>query len=389
MTKAYDVLIIGGGVIGLSITYWLARRGLAAACLERRTLAGGTSSRCDGNVVLHDTHPGYECRFAKFSQDFYPELSRELDVDFHWTRKGSVLLLDNDGEVELAREHAAKMTAEGLPYRLMDRQEMIDDEPRVARDIGGGLEISCDGSLDPIALCFALAYQARKLGARILTGLTVTGLIEDGAGRVGGVRTDQGDYHAPKVVNAAGIWSPEIGRMAGLNIPVKPRQGHILVSEKTFPVARRKISEFGYMTTRQESDISHRRVDHDILAHGVAFVFEPAPHQNFLLGSSRIFTTSLKAEMAVVRAIARRAIRFFPIIKEVGAIRSYVGLRPYTADHMPIIDEPRPGFIVATGHEGSGFCQAPGTAELVSRLVSGEAAPLDMKPLKLERFGQG
>lgn len=386
MTKTHDVLVIGGGVIGLLTTYWLAKRGLSVACLERRTLAGGTSSRCDGNVVLHDTHPGYECRFAKFSQDFYPQLSRELDVDFHWTRKGSVLLLESEAEVGLARAHAAKMIAEGLPYRLLDRQEMIDDEPRVARDIGGGLEIGCDGSLDPIALCFALAHQARKLGAETVTGVAVTGLIRDEAGRVSGVVTDRGRYLAPKVVNAAGIWSPEIGAMAGLDIPVKPRQGHILVSEKTFPVARRKISEFGYMTTRQESDVSHRQVSADMLAYGVAFVFEPAPHQNFLLGSSRVFTDSLKSEKAVIRAIAQRAIRFFPIIREAGAIRSYVGLRPYSPDHMPIIDEPVPGFIVATGHEGSGFCQGPGTAELVAGLVCGEPAPLDLTPLRLERF---
>ena len=388
MNKAYDVVVIGGGVIGLSITYWLARQGLTVACLERRTIAGGTSSRCDGNVVLHDTHPGFESRFAKFSIDLYPELSRELDVDFHWTQKGSVLLLENEGEVELAREHAAKMTAEGLPYRLMDRQEMIDDEPRVARDIGGGLEIGCDGSLDPIAFCFALAHQARKLGARLLTGVTVTSITRDVDGRVIGLKTDREEFLASKVVNAAGIWSPDIGRMVGLNIPVKPRQGHILVSEKTFPVARRKISEFGYMTTRQESDLSHRRVSQEMLDYGVAFVFEPAPHGNFLLGSSRVFTQSLKAEMAVIKAIAQRAIRFFPVIKEAGAIRSYVGLRPYSPDHLPIIDEPVPGFIVATGHEGSGFCQAPGTAELVTALVLGRPSPLDLGPLKLERFGR-
>ena len=107
------------------------------------------------------------------------------------------------------------------------------------------------------------------------------------------------------VVNAAGVWAPQIGRMVGLDIPIKPRQGQLLVAERTATVARRKVMEFGYMMAKFGTDSYSRKVTPAMEKYGVALVFEPTEAQNFLIGSSRRFVgTDISSDLNVMRAIA-------------------------------------------------------------------------------------
>jgi sarcosine oxidase subunit beta len=384
-----DAVVIGGGVIGTAIAYYLAQKKMAVCLVEKQAIAAGTSGKCEGDVLVCDKNPGYDCRLTKLSQDLFPQVARELDYDIKWTQKGSLLAIENEEEMAVAKTLSAQLAAEGLPVRILDRHEVHEDEPQLASDIVGGMETDCDGSLCPMSLAQGLSHGVCKLGGRILTHTTVKNINLDNRGKIERVITDNGNISTPVVVNAAGTWAPQIGAMVGVDIPVKPRQGQLLVAERTGTVARRKVMEFGYMMAKFGTGSYCRKVTPEMEKYGVAMVFEPTAAQNFLIGSSRRFVgADTASDLNVMRAIAERAIRFFPVIKDIRIIRSYAGLRPYTPDHFPIISKTEiPGFYVAAGHEGDGIGLSLITGKLISQMICGEPTEVAMEPLRLDRFG--
>jgi glycine/D-amino acid oxidase-like deaminating enzyme len=383
-----DVVVIGGGAVGTSIAYFLAKRNMDVTLVEKGGIAAGTSGRCDGNVMLNDTLPGYDCQLKKMSQDLFPVLANELDFDIGWSRRGSVLVIESDAEMEVAREYCGQMQALDLPARILDRQELLDDEPLLASDIAGGMEMACDGAINPMAMSQGLAYGAEKLGAKIMTHSAICEIQKDARGHIERVVTDGGDILAPNVVNAAGIWAGEVGRMAGIELPIQPRQGQLIVGERSFRIGKRKLQEFGYIMSKFERDDYERSLTPEMEKHGVAFVFEPTEPGTFLIGSSRWFAGRNNANsVEVLRCIAQRAIRFLPVLKDVKFIRTYAGLRPYSPDHFPIVsDTPVPGYYVAAGHEGNGIGLAPITGQLIAEMISGEEPTIDVAPLRFSRF---
>jgi sarcosine oxidase subunit beta len=383
-----DVVVIGGGVVGTAIAYFLVRKNIDVILLEKGAITAGTSGKCEGDVLVCDKTPGFDSHLTRLSQDLFPQIANELDYDIGWTQKGSLLAIENEAEMEAAKTLCSQLAAEGLPVRILDKYEVHEDEPYLAPDIVGGLETDCDGSLNPMALAYGLVNGAKKLGAKVLTHCAVTGIGLDANGGVERVVTAGEEISTKRVVNAAGAWAAEIGKLAGLDIPIKPRQGQMLVAERTFRVARRKVMEFGYMMAKFDSPGYARQVTPEMKKYGVALVFEPTEAQNFLIGSSRRFVgMDTSCHIDVLRALAQRAIRFFPVIKDIKVIRSYAGLRPFTPDHLPIISETEvPGFYVAAGHEGDGIGLSLITGKLISQMICDEAPAVPMEALKLSRF---
>lgn len=367
MHKYVDVAVIGAGVIGMAVTYYLAKNHVEVITLEKGDIAEGTSGKCDGNVLINDKMPGYDCALAKKSQELFPVLAEELNFDFHWTQKGSLYLIENEEEMAAATKYCESLALEGMPVRMLNQREVRRDEPGVAPDIIGGLETQCDGAVDPMSLAYGLAAGAAGLGANIRCHTKVLDIQAQSDGFR--IMTDQADVYAKRIVNAAGVWAPQIGRMLGVDIPIFPRKGHILVSDRTMPVARRKVVEFGYMMAKFGAGDYRRNVTPDIEKYGIAMVFEPTHAGNFLIGSSRQYTgMDTRCEIGVLRAMARRAYRFFPAIRDINIIRSYAGVRPCTPDHFPILSETEvPGFFVAAGHEGDGIGLCLITGKLISQ----------------------
>lgn len=388
MPDSADVVVVGGGVVGSAIAYFLSCKRQKVALVERRRAASGTSGRCDGNVAIHDALPGYNCLLNKMSQDMFPAIAEELDADIEWSRKGAVVLIENETEMAFAEPHCQRMVEFGMPFQLMDSYEVREDEPNLAEDILGGIEVSCDGSLNPMALCNGLIRGARENGAVVYGGTRVTGIGIDAKGKVEKVITSGGDIATRAVVNAAGVWSPDVGRLVGLEIPVSPRQGQLIVGERSLPVARRKTTEIGYIMAKFEQLDYQRDVTADMERFGVAMVFEPTAALNFIIGSSRQFVgMDTTSDPAVLKAMAQRAMRFFPVLKDIRIIRTYAGLRPYTPDHMPIIsDSPVPGFYIATGHEGNGIGLSLITAKLMTQIIGRSEPEIDLAPLRFDRF---
>lgn len=386
MNQIYDVAVIGAGSIGTSCAYYNAKKGADVILIDAGDIADSTSSRSDGNILVCDKQPGFDALFAKASQDMFPGLEKELDYNIEWTQKGSLYLTETEEEFEIASRFCDDMKQCGIRMRMLDHQEVLEDEPYLAKDIFGGLETISDGSVYPIGLAYGFALAAERLGAVLSLHNPVTDLKKEE--NYFSVYCKNGTILARNVVNACGVRAPLIGKMAGLDIPIRARQGQILVSEQTFRVARRKVHEFGYMLTKFQSGDYERPVSDRVKRNEVAFVFEPTASNNFLIGSSRSFVgEDIRSEIDVMQALAERAIRFFPVIADIKVIRAYSGLRPFTPDHMPIVsDTPVPGFYIAAGHEGDGIGLSPITGKCMADMIAGDETFMDLSPLSFKRF---
>jgi len=392
----YDAVIVGGGVIGSCISYYLTEAGLKVALVEKGDIASGTTSSCDGNILISDKKPGFDTDLASVSQNLFKELDEELDYEFDYTKKGSLYLIESQEEWSVAEQFVKEQTANGYSMRMLDYDQVHKDEPLLADDIIGGVEIETDAAVYPMAFAYSLIDKACKKGLKLYNYNSVEDIILDTKGQIESVLLSGGEkIRTTNLINAAGVWAPEIGSMVGIDIPIQPRQGQILVAERTRQIGRRKIVEFGYMMAKFGSK-NYKRDIHPILEeYGIAFVFEPTAADNFLIGSSRQFVDfDTRVSIEVMKGLAARAIRFFPSMKNINVIRAYAGLRPYVADHFPIISsvEQVPGFYIAAGHEGDGIGLAPVTGKLVEHLIIGDDIniPLDLdyavQKLSFSRF---
>ncbi|PEI86183.1 glycine oxidase [Bacillus pseudomycoides] len=380
-----DVLILGGGIIGCSIAYYTSKYGRDVTIIDKGEFVSGTSSRCDGNILAIDKDPGFDSQMSLVSQKLVTELSEELEHSFEYRAPGSILVCESEEEMEAAQKWVNRQKEAGLPFRMLDRQDIREESPFFADDLLGGLECATDSTVNPYLLAFSLLAEAEKFGAKSFKHTEVKEMRKaiDGSFIV---ETTNGTFTAKQIVNAAGVWAPEIGEMLDLSIPIEPRKGHIIVASRQQHVGSRKVMEFGYLISKFGGK---RKVDALTEKYGVALVFEPTESQNFLIGSSREFVgfhTRINNE--VIKCIANRAIRFYPKMADMMVIRSYVGLRPWTEDHLPIISrvEHIPNYYIAAGHEGDGISLAAVTGKVIEELLNERETSIPIEPLRLNRF---
>lgn len=380
-----DVVVIGGGIMGAAIAYYGSKAGLDITVLEKNEMASGTSSRCDGNILAIDKDPGFDSQMSLKSQQLVHQLSKELDLPFEYRNPGSILVCENDVEMEAARKWVENQQQAGLDFKMLDRQDLRNESKFFADDLYGGLECRTDSTVNPYMLTFSMFYSAKKMGATIKTNTEVKNVTKNEDGQFV-IETGNGQFTANKVVNAGGVWAPAIGRMTGLDIPIFPRKGQLIVASRQQPVGLRKVMEFGYLISKFGGQ---RVVDEVTEKYGVALVFEPTESQNFLIGSSRQFDGfNTKVSQEVSQYIAKRAVRFYPKMADMTVIRTYAGLRPWTEDHLPIISrvEEIPGYFIAAGHEGDGISLAAVTGKLIEEMINEKETCIPIDPLKLTRF---
>ncbi|WP_126428355.1 NAD(P)/FAD-dependent oxidoreductase [Brevibacillus marinus] len=385
-TRHSEVAVIGGGIIGSAIAYYTAKAGLEVTVIERGELAGGTSSRCDGNILAIDKDPGFDSQMSLKSQQLVRQLSQELAHPFEYRAFGSILVCESEAEMQAAEQWVARQKAAGLPFRMLDRSDLRQESSFLADDLLGGVECETDSTVNPYLLTYALAEGAKEHGASFLLRQEVTAIQRNPGEQTFRLETSGGTVTAKKVVNAAGVWSPRVSEMVGVELPILPRKGHLIVAARDVPIGLRKVMEFGYLISKFGGE---RQVDPELERYGVALVFEPTESQNFLIGSSRQFVGfDSKVDWTVVRLIARRAIRFYPRLADFLLIRTYCGLRPWTPDHLPIISavEEVPGYYVASGHEGDGISLAAITGKLISEMLTGQPPSVPLEPLRYDRF---
>ncbi|MGY4977102.1 NAD(P)/FAD-dependent oxidoreductase [Streptomyces sp. 900105755] len=378
MRLTCDVVVIGAGMTGAACALYASRAGLDVIVVDRGPVAGGTTGAGEGNLLVSDKEPGPELELALLSGRLWTGLGGEFGDRIEYEPKGGVVVAAEPEGLTALERFAAGQRACGVAAENIGADQLRDVEPYLSPGLAGGVLYPQDAQVMPT---LAAAHLLRASGARLSTGRTVTKVLRDAGGAVRGVRTGRGDIHAPAVVNAAGTWGGEVAAFAGVHLPVLPRRGFVLVTEPLPRRVRHKVYAADYV-----ADVAS-----DSAALQTSPVVEGTAAGPVLIGASRErvgFDRSLS--LPAVRALAAGAVRLFPFLSGIRAMRTYLGFRPYLPDHLPAIGpDPRvPGLLHACGHEGAGIGLATGTGQLIAQVLSGKAPELDLTPFRPERFGE-
>jgi len=373
-----DVVVIGAGIVGAACCYYLARAGLKVAVIERGAVAAGTTGAGEGNILVSDKEPGPELALAQLSVRLWRQLGGELGPDAELEPKGGLVVAAGPEERGQLDEFAAAQAAAGVEVRTVGPASLRDLEPHLADGLAGGVLYPEDMQVQPMMAAALMLRAARDLGAELRLHEEVTA-IETAAGRVAGVRTSTGSLSAGLVVNAAGTWAGELAARAGLALPVLPRRGFIVVTEPLPRMIRHKVYTADYVANVASGSAGLE----------ISTVVEATASGTVLIGASRERVGfDRTSSMKIVGTLAAQAVRLFPVLAGVRAIRFYRGFRPYCPDHLPVIgsDARLPGLLHACGHEGAGVGLAPATGHLIAQIATGQTAPVSLAPFDPGRF---
>ena len=375
---APDVLVIGAGALGAATAWFATRAGLSVEVVERGSIVGGTTSACEGNLLVSDKEAGPELDLALLSHRLWRDELGEHGHLWEFEEKGGLVVTATEAGAAGLRDLAARQRAAGIEVHEVAPSDVATYEPHLTRDLAGAAFYPQDCQVQPMLMAAHLLRMARDAGARVRTGVTVTGFLRRGE-RVVGVRTDHGDIAAGTVVNAAGTWAGEVAALAGVDVPVLPRRGFILVTEPLPPTVFHKVYAGEYVASTQSSDEGLQ----------TSTVIEGTRSGTILIGSSRERVGfDRTVSLPVLRELARKALALYPILDRVSVMRTYLGFRPYCPDHLPVIGlDPRaPGLAHAAGHEGAGIGLSVGSARLLVQALAGQTPDLDLTPFRPERF---
>ncbi|MGQ9551565.1 MAG: NAD(P)/FAD-dependent oxidoreductase [Candidatus Bathycorpusculaceae bacterium] len=379
------VVVVGGGVIGCSTAYWLAKEGLNVTLFEKCGLASGASGANQGAVAAQIYDPPL-LDLVLESQRLYKEL-KELPIDFEIDGCGSVVCASEEEQLSVLRLHAEKLRSSKVKTKLIEGDELRALEPSLSKEI---LEASLcpeDFLVNPIRLTYAFAEAAKTFGAKINTYTEVVKVVLKN-GRVDSVVTDKGNVKTDCVVISAGAWSPLIEGLRNLRLPVKPQRGQLFVTEPMPPCHFRLILDVDYLTTSICSESAGKSGDLRI-RRGVASALSQTKSGHWLIGSSRDFSGfDNQTELSDLELIACRSLKFLPYIRHVNVLRTFASFRPYSPDDLPILGKvPNvEGLFLATGHCGNGIALAPVTGKAITEIIIKDKTSMKIDEFSCFRF---
>jgi sarcosine oxidase subunit beta len=365
-----EVVVIGGGVMGVSTAFHLAEAGVDVLLLERDLLGSGSTSRAAGGVRAQFSDPvniALGLRSLAAFEQFGTRPGGEIDL----RQDGYLFLLDDPGDVRAFEASVALQNSLGVPSRIIDVAEACALSPLVNPD---GLLAAAysprDGHCTPEAVVQGYASAARRLGAVIRQRCEVTGIAVNG-GEIVGVQTNQGIVETSNVICAAGAWSAAIGDMAGVSLPVKPLRRQIRV---TSPIA--------WLPPGLPMTIDF----------GSTFYFHPEG-RGLLIGMSdpdQEFGFDLHVSDEWLDRLGSAVQRRAPRLADVGIARGWAGLYEVSPDHNAMVGESPDvsRFLYATGFSGHGFLQGPAIGEVLRDLVLGRSPVIDVSELDAARFAR-
>lgn len=366
-----EIVIVGGGVMGLSIAYHLARRGLTdVVVIERGYLAEGASGR-NGGGVRQQWSTEINIRLMQESVELCRRFAVDLGVNV-WFRQGGYLFLARSAkEVARLERNIALQNRCGVATRMLAPREAQEIVPEIdLAGIVGAAYNPTDGILFPWPFLWGYARQAAAHGVRIFTQTPVSGLeAVPGGGYV--VHTPRGAVRARRLINATGAWSPQLAQLLGVEVPTWPIRHEICSSEPLKPFLRPMVSELAsglYCSQSMRGEI-------------VGGVTVPGHGSTYAMGSTLEFLSTY----------ARRLVRLMPILADIKVLRQWAGPYDQSPDGNPILGAPpeRPDFFLACGFVGHGFMMAPIVGKLYAEWLTGGAPHEIFSRYRLTRFRDG
>jgi sarcosine oxidase subunit beta len=375
MKNSADVIIIGAGIHGASLAFHLTQRDVIPIVLERRFLAAGATGRSSGLVRMHyDLEP--ESRLAWASYQYFLNWKEIIGGDCGFTRTGFLQLVRNEYEEHL-KANVAMHQRIGIPSLLVSSEDVRRLAPAFrTNDFNFAAYEPESGYADPNSTTASFMQIARERGAQLIQECQVTDIIMSN-GKIKGVKTNKGIYSASIVVNAAGPWATELGRMAGLDLPIKTWRHDTM-----------------FIRRPDEIGASHPTVIDDINA----MYFRPETGGLTLvgledenpIGESPDGDTNHTKPGFVERAVERICLRI-PSMERASLHSAHGGYDGITPDQRAILGHAGPdGFYLVCGFSGTGFKIGPAVGACMSELIiDGKATTVDISPFSLDRFVKG
>ncbi|MGW8225029.1 MAG: NAD(P)/FAD-dependent oxidoreductase [Anaerolineales bacterium] len=368
-----EIVIIGGGVMGASTAYHLAIRGLKKiVLLEKEQFFGqGATGRCAGGV-RYQFSTAINILLSKISLPMLENFEQEMGQSIDYRQCGYLILLSNEHDLAVYKKNVQLQNELGVGTMILDGDQIRQRLPMMnLGDILAGTFHAKDGLVDPNSVVMGYINAATRLGAKALTGIEVIGIDLQG-GKVSGIETSLGNVSTPIVINTAGPWAGEIGKLAGLEIPITPLRRQILTTTPMPEIPE----DFPFVIDFAQSLYFHRE------------------GQGLLTGMSNPYESSgfnqqvdPGWEITHLEAAAKR----MPLLESAGLQSHWAGLYENTPDAHPILGAtPVPGFYLCAGFSGHGFMHGPAAGLIMSEIVlDGIGTSLDVSSLDLERFESG
>ena len=374
MAESADIVIIGGGIIGHSIAWNLARRGAGRVLiLERERRIGSGSTAYSAGGVREQFTSDVNIQMSRLSLDHLGRFEEEMGQAIDYKRAGYLFLASTPALADTLRQNVDKQNRLGVRSRLIspaEARERVRDLN--VEDVLLAAFNDRDGYVDPSSICLGYNLRARELGVEVRTGWLVDGFDLEGD-RIVAVRTAQGAIGAGTVVNAAGPWLHDVGRLAGLDIPVHPYRRMLFITEK-FSLGPRLLP----LTIDMATGFYFRQEGEGLIL-GLANEKEPSS-----------FDTTLDWEYLEV--ILEPALHRIPTIETAQIGKGWAGLYEISPDHHAVLGRfpERPNLFIAGGFSGHGIMHSPAAGLLVSEMIlDGAAHTLDVSALSPTRVREG
>ena len=370
-TRTADVAIIGGGIIGASIAYHLAARGVKNIVVFEREEALGTGStaKCAGGVRLQFSTT-VNVEMSRLSIAAFERFEDEMGETIDFERNGYLFVLTKERDFEIFRANAEKQQELGVPVEVLTPEEACAIVPGLAiDDLVGATFCGADGIANPHAIVQGYAKNARKLGVEIVRSSEVTGMEIEGR-RVRVVTTDDDRWELDWVVNAAGPWARSVGAMAGLEIPVDPVKRQYFITKPMDWIPDR----FPLLIDWGSGVYMHKQS-------GGMLIGESDPNQPPSFNQ--------QADWEFLAKVTEHAIARVPRVEEAEIQSTVAGLYEVSPDHNAILGRvpELENFVCANGFSGHGMQHAPAVGLVTSELiVDGAASSIDIAPYAIERF---
>jgi sarcosine oxidase subunit beta len=351
----HDVVIIGGGIIGLSTARFAARAGLDVCVVERGFIGGESSGRCAGGIGQSHRKP-VELPIAMRAVEIWRELSATSDLDFEYRQHGNLRAAWNETDVQVMTAMVERERAEGLDCRWLGVEETHELAPYLAEgSYLGSVFTSSDGSAEPYLACVAMGRSAVQHGATIYEHREVQEITARN-GKITGVRTSQGSIAAGVVVNAANAWAAQINSPARPDVAMQVCRSHIVVTEELpqFIGPFTSCNRFGYFRQSSTGNVL------------IGFQSQPVEHY------------ARPTRYEAIETATRRIATLAPRLRNVSVIRAFTGFTVWSPDYLPIIGRlnEAQGLILAALFSGLGFAIGPAIGEMVAGLIEGKPHPL-------------
>jgi len=372
-------VIIGGGVIGCSVAYHLTKLGWTdVVLLERKQLTCGTTWHAAGLIAqLRATQN--MTRLAKYSQELYGTLEEETGVATGFKRVGSITVALTDERMEELRRSISMARAFGVEIGEISPKEVGERYEHLNLDgVVGGVYLPLDGQGDPANIALALAKGARSRGAKVIEGVKVTGVTQEN-GRATGVTTERGNIEADFVVNCAGMWGHEVGKMAGVNVPLQACEHFYIVTEAIEGLTQLPV-------LRVPDECAYYKEDAGKMLLGA---FEPNAKPWGMDGISEDFCfDQLPEDFDHFEPILESAVNRMPMLGEAGIHTFFNGPESFTPDDRYLMGEAPElkNFYVAAGFNSVGIQSAGGAGMALAQWMEDGAAPFDLWDVDIRRM---